>query len=225
MKKLTADDFVLLDDFVTRHPLRVDTVYAKAAHKDNMFKSAIYREDAPMAAHRDLAAIILRAADICFAETGYYFECKDCLRPLEAQQKIIDSAIVRAHPQWLEEPRLFSPPGKGGHPRGMAVDIVLIDQNGEGLDMGTPFDYLTTDKSINPAARDFTDWGRGAAGNAAIIANRAILTNAMLRAAAERDRVLVPLPQEWWDFRFPNEETAQFEPVRDADMPMWLQMM
>ena len=225
MKTIAAGDLVVLDDYVGRKPLRVDTVYAKAAHRDNMFKAAIYRPDAKMLCHFSLAPIILKAADIVWADAKVILECKDCLRPLEAQQKIIDSDIVRAHPQWLEEPRLFSPPGKGGHPRGMAIDVVLVREDGSELDMGTPFDYLTTDKSINPAARDYVSFGYGREKDAEIAANRTLLTTAMMRAAESVGRELWPLPQEWWDFRFPNDETAQFEPVRDADMPMWLQMM
>lgn len=224
MKTINPGDLVVLDDFVGRKPLRVDTVYAKAAHRDNMFKAAIYRPDAKMLCHRLLAPVILRAADIVHGQ-GYVLECKDCLRPLEAQQKIIDSGIVRAHPQWLEEPRLFSPPGKGGHPRGMAIDVVLIDANGDEIDMGTPFDYLTTDKSVNPAARDYADFGHGAAHNALVAANRKILTDAMMQAAADANLALVPLPQEWWDFRIPNDETALYAPVRDADLPPSMRMM
>jgi D-alanyl-D-alanine dipeptidase len=225
MKTIAPGDLVVLDEFVGRKPLRVDTVYAKAGHPDNMFGAAIYRPDARMLCHFQMAPLIVRAAELLHAETGHYLECKDCLRPLEAQQKIIDSAIVRAHPQWLEEPRLFSPPGRGGHPRGMAIDVVIVDGNGEELDMGTRFDYLTPDKSVNPAARDYIDFGRGDAYNALVVENRALLTRVMMRAAEETGRTLWPLPQEWWDFRFPNDYTAEYAPVRDADLPPSLRMM
>lgn len=224
LKTIRPEDLVALDDYVASHPIRVDTVYAKPAHKDNMFKEGIYRPQAKMLCHKEMLPVILRAAEICHAKSGHYFEIKDCLRPLEAQQKIIETDIVRAHPQWLEEPRLFSPPGKGGHPRGMAVDIVLVDQQGRELDMGTAFDYLTQDKSHNPAARDFTDFGRGAEYNEMVAANRRLLTESMLAAARELGREIVPLPQEWWDFRFPNDYTATFQPVSDFDLPPDMRM-
>ena len=225
MKKIPPSDLVVLDDYAKDYPLRVDTVYAKAAHKDNMFKQAIYKPSAPMPCHVEFLPIILRASVICHEQSGYYFELKDCLRPFEAQQKIIDTEIVRAHPQWLEEPRLFSPPGKGGHPRGMAVDIILVEQNGNEIDMGTPFDYLTADKSDNPAARDYVNFGKCDETNRLILKNRALLTDAMRKAAQEEGREIIPLPQEWWDFRFPNEYTALFAPVHDADLPLNLRMM
>jgi D-alanyl-D-alanine dipeptidase len=120
---------------------------------------------------------------------------------------------------------LFSPPGKGGHPRGMAVDIILVDKNGAEVDMGTPFDYLTADKSDNPAARDYADFGRGEDYNKMVRANRKILEDAMVQAARQLGKEIWPLPQEWWDFRFKNEYTATFAPVADADLPARKKMM
>jgi D-alanyl-D-alanine dipeptidase len=225
LKTIRPEDLVALDDYVASHPIRVDTVYAKPAHKDNMFKAAIYRPDARMICHHQLLPVIINAADRLHAETGHYLAFKDCLRPLEAQQKIIESDIVRAHPEWLEEPRLFSPPGKGGHPRGMAIDVLIVDRNGDELEMGTPFDYLTTDKSINPAARDYTDFGRGDAYNEQVAQNRSLLTRVMMQAATDAGRELLPLPQEWWDFRFPNDYAAQYAAVSDADLPPSMRMM
>jgi len=216
---IDISELVALDDFTAMHPLKVDLVYAQASHRDNMFKTAIYRTDAKMLGHREMAAVILGAAQICFKKTGWIFEVKDCLRTVEAQTLMTETAIVRAHPQWLEEPgRLLSPPGRGGHPRGMAVDIVLVDQNGEEIDMGVPFDYLTEDRSNNPAARNYTGFSD------AVLSRRRVLEDSMLQAAQEAGRELVPLPQEWWDFRFPHAYTSLFAPLRDADLPPEMRM-
>lgn len=224
LRRIEPEDLLLLNAYEKTHPVRIDLVYAQPAHPDNMFKAAIYRPDARMWGHREFVPIILRASEICHARTGLVFELKDCLRTTEAQALICESAIVRAHPAWLEEPRLFSPPGKGGHPRGMAVDIVLIDQNGDEIDMGTPFDYMTGDKKINPAARDYTDFGKGAAYNREVLENRRLLENCMLEAAKELGHEVLPLPQEWWDFRFPNPYSGLFEPISDRDLPAHMRM-
>jgi D-alanyl-D-alanine dipeptidase len=224
-KRIETQDLVCLNDLAGAYPLRVDLVYAQQCHRDNMFKEAIYRPDARMWGHRDLVGIICRAAEICFSAHKLVFELKDCLRTVEAQQKICDSAIVRAHPQWLAEPvRLFSPPGKGGHPRGMAVDIILVTENGDEVDMGTRFDYMTDNIENNPAARDYTNFGRGEAYNAEVLKNREKLSSAMMQAAREKTRDLLPLPQEWWDFRFPNEYSATFAPISDRDLPPQMRM-
>ena len=48
--------------------------------------------------------------------------------------------ILRTHPHWLEEPRFYQVRVRGGHPRGMAVDIAAKDANGHDIDFGTAFD-------------------------------------------------------------------------------------
>lgn len=211
---ITPDDLVALEDYQSSHPLRVDLVYAQATHRDNMFGGAIYRPDARMLCHRKFLPVILTAAQDCHARSGYFFELKDCLRTVEAQQKMRETDIVKANPHWLEEPnRLLSPPGKGGHPRGMAVDIILLDANGDEVDMGTPFDYLTPDPAHNPAARAFRDLPP------AVLERRQLLEDCMMQAAAAHGLPLLPLPQEWWDFRFPRDLYDLYAPVEDAAMP------
>jgi D-alanyl-D-alanine dipeptidase len=224
-RSIAAADLVALDGFTGTHPVKIDLVYAKTDHPDNMFKTKIYRPDAKMWGHRELVPIILAAAQACFEKTGWAFEIKDCLRTVEAQALMRETAIVKAHPQWLEEPgRLLSPPGAGGHPRGMAVDIILVDKNGEEIDMGTRFDYLTEDRNNNPAARNYTRFGDDETRNQRILYHRRVLEESMMQAAAAAGRELLPLPQEWWDFRFPASYSAQFEPIRDADLPPDMRM-
>lgn len=218
MTPIPATDLVDLHALAAGRPVRIDVVYAQPLHPHNMFKCPIYRADARMLGHKDLAALTLRAADICFEKSGHLFELKDCLRTVEAQALMQQTDIVRRNPHWLEEPRLLSPPGTGGHPRGMAIDIILITENGDEIDMGTPFDYLTEDRSNNPAARDYLNL------SPAVLANRQLLEDSMMQAAAEAGRALLPLPQEWWDFRFPKAYTDSFTPIRDADLPPALRM-
>jgi len=213
-RPVTAADLVALDVYTDSHPIRIDLVYAQADHPDNMFKTAIYRPDARMWGHRLFVPVILKAAEACHRETGWYFELKDCLRPVEAQAAMAQTEIVKANPHWLLEPnRLLSPPGKGGHPRGQAADIILIDTNGDALDMGTPFDYLTPDPAVNPAARHYRDLP------ADVLVRRRQLEGWMMRAAAALDLPLLPLPQEWWDFRFTKDYYELFAPVADAGLP------
>lgn len=225
LKIIPAADLAALDDFAATHPVKIDLVYAQPHHPDNMFKTKIYRPDAKMWGHRGLVSIILAAAQSCFKKTGWIFEIKDCLRTVEAQALMRDTDIVKAHPQWLQEPgRLLSPPGAGGHPRGMAVDIILVDKNGAEIDMGTRFDFLTEDRNNNPAARNYTRFCVDEARNQRILHHRRVLEESMMQAAAAAGRELLPLPQEWWDFRFPSAYTGAFEPLRDAALPPEMRM-
>jgi len=218
-KIILPENLICFDDYVDKYPLLVDLVYAQATHQNNIFKTAIYHPAAKCWGHRDMVLLTLRAAEICYQKSGFLFEIKDCLRPVEAQAAMMETDIVKAHPQWVSEPdRLLSPPGVGGHPRGMAVDIILKNQQGEKLDMGTEFDYLTADFSKNPAARDY-------AHRAEILKNRSLLDQSMAQAAAEYKKELLPLPQEWWDFRFPHCYSKFYQAINDQDLPQEYQMM
>jgi D-alanyl-D-alanine dipeptidase len=221
LKTIEPAHLVDLNTFVGKHPIKIDLVYADCDHRDNMFGIGVYRRDAKMWCHMELAPLIMRAADICFAKSKLIFELKDCLRPYEAQLLMLETDIVKANPRWLEEPgRLLSPPGKGGHPRGMAIDIILLTENGDEVDMGTRFDYLTKDPAVNPAARNYT-----AGFSAEVLANRKLLEDSMLEAAKELGKEIVPLPQEWWDFRFKPEYSNTFAPIRDFGLPIDMRMV
>src|SRR5690606_23920840 len=102
---------------------------------------------------------------------------------------------------------------RGAHPRGMAVDVILGDENGEEVDMGTPFDHLPPDRSYNPSARDCTDF------DPRILQNRKMLEDSLLDAARELRAEIVPLGGEWWDFRLPNDHYNAFAPIEDAQLP------
>ena len=225
LKRIVSSELVAFDDFTGTHPIKVDLVYAQPLHPDNMFKTSIYRPDAKMWGHRDLVDIVLAASRLCFDRTSWSFEIKDCLRPVEAQALMGETEIVKANPQWLEEPRLLSTPGNGGHPRGMAVDIILVDGNGEEIDMGTRFDSMTEERTNNPAARNYIHFSDDEARNKRILANRSVLEESMMQAAAEAGRELLPYPEEWWDFRFPPSHSDLFDPIRDVDLSPEMRMM
>jgi zinc D-Ala-D-Ala dipeptidase len=202
-----------------RYPFKIDLAYARA---DNLlFGEQIYKSSAQLWLHHDLAAIVIEAAQRCHDRTGYQFVLYDGLRTVEAQEKMLHTRRVQQNPHWLEEPRLLSPPGKGGHPRGMAIDIGLVDQNGALPDMGTPFDFLAQNPApaTNMAHRDYPGL------SPEVVANRTILTSAMMNAARSLSLPLLALPQEWWDFRLPPGIYDQYKPLRDRDLPPPMRMV
>lgn len=213
MKKIAIEDLVHMDG---HNGLYVaDVVYADAAHPENVFGCALYNADAQIYLHKRLADVVLKAARFA-KDDGFVIWVKDGLRTMEAQKLMGESPIAREHPEWLEAPRLISPPGAGGHPRGMAVDVTLYDAHtDQELDMGTPFDCFPEDKmaGIWPAHRDYDDL------SADVKANRARLNDYMARGAADCGEKLLALPAEWWDFRFYPEETSTYAPLSDADLP------
>jgi zinc D-Ala-D-Ala dipeptidase len=78
---------------------------------------------------------------------------------------------------------------RSGHSRGSTVDLTLVRRSdGQELDMGTPFDFLSpkawpSDKSVSAEAQK----------------NRALLAEAM-RGGGFR-----PYAKEWWHFSLANE--------------------
>lgn len=198
-------------------PFKIDLAYAGPGNL--LFQETIYRPDARLWLHEDLAKIVMLAARTLHQNHGLSLVVYDGLRTVEAQQKMLETRRVRDNPHWLEEPRLLSPPGAGGHPRGMAVDVALEGPQGL-LDMGTEFDYLAENAApaYNPAHREHPDLPPE------IRNNRDLLTRAMLDAAKSLKLKLLPLPEEWWDFRLPRAVYEQYEPLSDADLPSQMRM-
>ena len=83
------------------------------------------------------------------------------------------------------------------HTTGGAVDLTLIDENGNELDMGTGFDDFS-DKAA-------TDYFEGCEFNGSEVRkNRQILKSAMEGAG------FTNLPSEWWHYDYGNENWAKY---------------
>ena len=112
---------------------------------------------------------------------GMSLKLFDCYRPRPAQQKLWDI---------VPDARYVTPPNKGSmHNRGLAVDITLVDKNGEELDMGTEYDFFgreayTTNTNL---PKD-------------VLKNRKILTKLM------EIHGLKGIRTEWWHFSLKTEK-------------------
>lgn len=202
---------VNMNDFADPALYRIACAYARS---DNLlFQERIYREDAPVILHESLAKIVMQAAEYLSGQK-LRLVLYDGLRTVEAQKKMLETAVVKANPRWLQPPRLLSPPGAGAHPRAMAIDMTLETQEGVLLDMGTPFDFLAQDAGPehNPAHRDYKH-------AKVVLHNRTLLDTAMLQAASALQTPLYLLPQEWWDYRLPASVYEAYTPLSEADLP------
>ncbi len=206
---------VCLNDFEKSHAIKIDLAYSDKDHPDNVFKTAFYKKQARCWCDTDLAHITLGAATLLKQTHNYSLVIKDCLRTIDAQTAMQNCDLVRANPHWLEEPnQLISTPGGGGHPRAMAVDVELFDDTTqEKRDMGTLFDYLAPDGEPNLAARNVTSFKQE------ILDNRHALENAFLTAATDLGLNIMPLPEEWWDFRLLPDFYNKFPALSDNDLP------
>ena len=210
METINPQELTCMDEFAKSANIRIELAYAR---DDNLlFGERIYREDAQLWLHNDLARIVLEAAKI-LQEQGFRLILYDGLRTTTAQEKMLETQRVKDNPHWLEEPRMLSPPGAGAHPRGMAIDCSLETMDGVLLDMATPFDDLSPKAHRN--AEGISEAARK---------NRLVLENAMLKAAQNLDLPLTALLQEWWDFRFPPEIYERYAAFSDPGLPQQMRM-
>jgi len=211
----TLDILTLINisSFTKIEPIAVDLVYADAKHPRNIFTKSLYQASAQCWVHKDIAAITILAARLLRKRFNYTLEIKDCLRTSDAQAEMQNTDIVRANPHWMEEPRLLAPPGAGAHPRAMAIDVCVLDEQGKEVDMGTGFDEM-----IPASARHYTDLEEYQ------LDNRHDLERAYKQSAQALGFKFLPYPEEWWDFRFYQDQYEQFSPLSDADLPPQMQM-
>jgi D-alanyl-D-alanine dipeptidase len=177
MIPLTEADGVLLD--------------IRYATADNILGAPIYRR--PVALLRPEARAPLLSAARHAAALGLRLKIFDAFRPLEAQQALYDAA---------EDKSFVADPAQGGtHPRGIAVDLTLVDGDGAELDMGTGFDSMT-----GLSAHTATDTLSPAA-----IRNRALLLGIMTAHGWEH------YSPEWWHFHRPGRDA--FPALTAAEVP------
>jgi D-alanyl-D-alanine dipeptidase len=219
MKHIALTSLICMNECATNLPLRTELAYAQ----DNnlLFGERIYRPDAKLYLHKFLADIVIKAAQSCHDRYMLRFVLYDGLRTVDAQAQMMETQRVKDNPHWLEEPRLLSPPGSGGHPRAMAIDIGLETMDGTLLDMGTPFDYLAENANTahNTAHRAYAHH------SPEIMQNRQKLDSTMIKAAQDLGTPLLPLPEEWWDFRLPPEISNEYAPIKEQDLPSHMRLL
>ena len=84
--------------------------------------------------HKDAEKLLIKS--VVYAKNlGYKIKIFDAFRPSEAQRLLWNHT---PDPKFLADPRHGSP-----HSRGVAIDLTLIDENGQELEMGTEFDAFS----------------------------------------------------------------------------------
>jgi D-alanyl-D-alanine dipeptidase len=108
---------------------------------------------------------------------GLGLKIYDGYRPLSVQKKFWEL---------VPDERYVADPKKGSrHNRGAAVDLTMVDKNGNEIPMPTPYDDFT-----EKASRNYMDL------SSQIIINRKFLEDLMSKYG------FIGLPTEWWHFDF-----------------------
>ncbi len=156
------------------HGVVIDLIYAS----DNNFTGrAIYAN--PLCFLRPEAEACLRKAIAGARDLGYRLKLFDAFRPREAQQALWAFA---PDPDYIADPKQGS-----NHTRGVALDLTLVDAQGQALEMGTPVDTMRVESHHFYAAHP-----------AFIQLNRMKLLTVMLEAG------FVHHPREWWHYQLPD---------------------
>lgn len=162
------------------------------ASTDNLLGRAIYTRAVALLRPEARAALLAVAARA--GALGLRLRLFDAFRPLEAQWAFWHAAADKT---FVADPR-----DGGTHPRGIAVDLTLVEAaTGEDLPMGTGFDAFTA-----LAAHGRLD---GLSPDA--IRNRALLLGLMTSCGWEH------YEPEWWHYHLPGRDA--YRPLSAADVP------
>lgn len=174
--------FVRLADFSN------DFVYdMRYATENNFLKAKVY--ECPECYTRAKTAKALIRANAEFIEKGYRIKFFDCYRPNSVQYKMWE---LFPNPQYVANPVKGSIHNKGG-----AVDLTLVDLDGQELDMGTDFDFFG-----HKAHHDHLDLPHQ------ILENRKLLKETMEKHGFWSIRT------EWWHYNLSagsNDKVADFK--------------
>lgn len=182
LNDLPSDDFINIKEYSTN--FEYDLKYAT---EDNFLKAIVY--DCAECYTRVKTAMALIKANAEFMSKGYRIKFFDCYRPHDVQKKMWE---IVSNPQYVADPAKGSIHNKGG-----AVDITLVDTDGNELDMGTTFDYFGRE-----AHHDYFELSE------TILVNRKLLKETMEKHGFWSIRT------EWWHYNFgpaSNDEVANFK--------------
>jgi D-alanyl-D-alanine dipeptidase len=172
-------------------------VTLKYSTTDNFLKADVYGDLTNAYLQKDVAEKLKTAYGYLQVQhPELTFIIYDAVRPLHIQYKMWEILDL---PPGEKEKYLSNPKNGSIHNYGAALDIGLVNKNGELLDMGTPFDFF------GPEAEPQLEYQMLAAGKItqAQIDNRKILRSAMLYAGFRQ------LPTEWWHYNACSREQAK----------------
>ena len=164
----------------------VSLMYARS---DNFTGKLLYNDLREAYLHKDAIAPLLKAQRLLHeVHPDYNLIIFDAARPMHVQQQMWD--VVKGTRQQI----YVSNPARGGglHNYGLAVDISIVNTQGDTIPMGTKVDHLGRE-----AHTDYTAISPEA------LQNRRLLISVM-REAGFRS-----LPTEWWHFNFRTRAEAK----------------
>lgn len=190
-KQLIAAGLVNIQDLDSTIIVRL-----KYSTTDNFMKTDVYGHLQNCYLQRETANRLKDAQSLLrMRRPGYSLVIYDGVRPLHIQQLMWDTVDL---PVGEKQKYLSNPKWGSIHNYGAAVDLSILDEHGNAIDMGTPFDHFgraahTDSESVLLAEKILTEEQ---------IANRRLLRNVM------RDSGFFGIQTEWWHFNSCRREEA-----------------
>ncbi|MDR1382172.1 MAG: M15 family metallopeptidase [Tannerella sp.] len=164
---------------------------------DNFTGKPLYNSKLTKAwVHPRAARMLIRAQDLLRSERpDLSLLIYDAARPMEVQRKMDEWAKKTDNGYYVADPVK----GGGLHNYGLAVDVTLVDKNGEWLSMGTPFDFFGPE-SHTDREDDLLKRRRITPSE---YKNRKLLRRIMEKAGFKS------VASEWWHFNACSREEAR----------------
>lgn len=156
--------------------IQLDIRYATA---DNFVGQVMY--GCPRCFLRPEAALAVLAAHQELRKENLGLKMFDCYRPRDVQWKLWE---IMPKPGFVADPRTGSI-----HNRGGAVDLTIVNGNGEELDMGTAFDFFGPEANHNYQNLPDT-----------------VLTNRYKLKTLLQKHGFSPIRSEWWHYNFRGQQ-------------------
>ncbi len=164
----------------------------KYASSDNFMGEDLYGDFKKAFLHKDAAVKFERAISFLKQEqAAWSFVIFDALRPRSVQWKMWAKVKNTLQEKYIANPEQGSP-----HNFGMALDLGLLNENGEAVDMGAGFDDF---REISEPRFEEIFLADGKLTNRQI-ENRSILRRCMINGG------FLQLPQEWWHYNAMPED-------------------
>jgi D-alanyl-D-alanine dipeptidase len=173
-------------EFIEIVPSSQVTVDLRYATTNNFTGTSVYGVFDKAFLHEKAAEKFFKALDyLVQSYPGYKLILFDALRPRSVQYKLWEHVIGTEQEKYVADPKAGSM-----HNYGFAVDLSVLDDQGDELDMGTAFDEFK-ELSQPQLEAQFLKEGKITQRH---VDNRMILRDAMTKAG------FIQLPHEWWHF-------------------------
>ncbi|MBO7417777.1 MAG: M15 family metallopeptidase [Bacteroidaceae bacterium] len=166
--------------------IQVSLMYSR---DDNFTGKRLYNDLREAYLHRDAIAPLLKAQQLLHEiHPEYNIIIFDAARPMHIQQQMWDRVKGTKQQNYVSNPTR----GGGLHNYGLAVDISIVNAQGDTIPMGTVVDHLGKE-----AHTDYTAISQEA------LLNRRLLIQVMRKAGFRS------LPSEWWHFNLVSRNVAR----------------